>query len=227
VLDPGAAPRTVLAVEAPDTTTLLVVSADSDETVIGSDRLLEDRTATFELLVTIDPEGSGFRLVAEPTLEAIEMPNPPDLSRLAPLVTTYDRNGLQVGPTSSRITDLTRATKGLVSTPGLVLAVPESPVGVGARWSIAMNADGSSQAFVTLIDVSADGIDVEVAFESTSDEATYSMISSGTYDRDSLVARSVRTVVTMVIDTTVTANGENVEVNDSRQSVRTYEQVDS
>lgn len=226
LLDPGAEPWSVLAVDGSSTVSLNVRSTDDEASQVGTELREQERRATFDLEVSVEPEEGGFRVTAAPLVTSIDMPDPPDVSGLTSMVTHYDRHGLQVAPTDPATAEINRATNGLLSTPGLVLTVPEDPVGIGARWRFLANADGSSEAIVEVVDISDDGIEVDMVFESFTDEARFTVASSGTYHRSSLVASSVRTELMMTFDSAANVNGELVQVTDTRRSERVYEQVD-
>jgi len=222
LIDAGAEPRVDLHIATDARSRITVDASDALAITIEGVTTDEGADAIYELALDLTVSGTDAVLLAVPTIESIDGPTPAadELGTWRWLLDTHGvvQRVIPVG-WSHRIDD---ATFELLSAADLVLVTPAEPVGPGATWSQSLNRQGGAELVFTLNTVTDTDLDVTVELVAPFDDGAATMMTSGTYDRATLLVRDVTTESSLDITSPVTDNGALVDLSGVQSSRRTY-----
>lgn len=221
VLDGGDEPRADLVA----TTSLddrIAVTATSASTMdLGGEVDTTTSAADYRLDVVVEPD-DGTRLLVATTTDLTTDAVPDVPTTLGRFEWTLTPSGQVMGMAATGWAEpIAPELRTVLSFSHLVLEVPTIPVGTGARWQ--READGA-EVIVTLHELGDAELRATVEVRSSPPGGELAVTSTGTWERDTLVALDVTTTSEATATREVVAEGEpttvRVEQVDERHLVR-------
>ncbi|MDJ0908014.1 MAG: hypothetical protein QNI99_02405 [Woeseiaceae bacterium] len=213
VADAGVEPRVALRIEGSLATEIEVSASSRSEGTIGGEPLDDSLFASYLLNVDLIESEPG-RLLAR--FSVADIATTPSIGFDDPGTWEWrlDENGMLLSSTPPALPPGNRLSE-VLSTVGLVLMVPPEPIGEGAAWTYtAPGSDTPIEFGVT--GISDDEIDGFISSRHETAGGTISILSTGSWDRRSLLATRGVSQIQMEIESTTTRNGEEVPVSITR-----------
>ncbi len=219
VVSTGEEPRVVLAA----TTALeevVAVTATSSSSTTGDDDT-QEVTADYDLAVVLDPDGETVLLSATPNLRATDVAGQPPQS-LGSFQWALDAGGTILDMSAPGWdVPVQPQLRTLLSFSHLVLEVPDVAVGPGAEW---YRETGGARVSVTVDDLDDEAVTGTVTVTASTDDGSLEVVSTGAWQRDTLVALDVVTTSAATATRDVIVDGEETELvvtqRDHRELVR-------
>lgn len=226
LIDAGREPRVALQITTDARSRITVDASDSLALTIDGVTTDEVDDARYQLDLDLSASGADdVQLLVVPTIESIDGPTPSadELGTWRWFLNTHGvvQRVVRIG-WSNGVDD---STLELLNIANLVLVTPAEPVGAGATWSQSLDRQSDARLVFTLVEATANDLDVAVELIAPFEEGVATMVVSGTYDRATLLAREVTTESSLEITSPVTDNGELVELTGVQHSRRTYAEV--
>lgn len=211
------------------------VQASSEQVLVAGNA--EDRTTTtadFNVRISLSSTEQDIQISMIPVLNAYSADNTLEPSDKLPgsWQRTYtDKGALTDASSNDSKALISYNTDFLFAFPGLVLAVPDEPIGKGAHWAYAQEVStGAIQTEIQLVDISSDNLSVSISiFYLPADDGTsvtYSNTLQATYDRASLVMHTGTSTLEIGQSYTVSVNGQATQYQATDRIVHTIGRVE-